>query len=118
MGTRRPPHQGTKTQGSNHRGSTFREHVGTAMVVRDGMDLPRWDVGSSAFHSVRVHQGAHEWAQVFQWPWGRARPIARGAHRVIGPAVLGHNADADKVDRSAVFMEHGVEPVPDTRNDR
>jgi hypothetical protein len=53
-------HKGTDAGGGNHRGSIFRKHVGAAMLVRDGIDLPRWSIGSSAPHSVRIQEAEHE----------------------------------------------------------
>ncbi len=53
-------HLGTRTGGGNHRGSIFRGHVGAALLVRDGIPLPTWGVGSSAPLDVRTAELAWE----------------------------------------------------------
>ena len=51
-------HQGTLSGrypgGGNHRGSIFRLHVGTAIITRDGLDVPTWSKGSSASVQIRA----------------------------------------------------------------
>ena len=40
--------KGRHPGGGNHRGSVFRLHVGTAVIAKNGIDIPSWSVGSSA----------------------------------------------------------------------
>lgn len=39
--------------GGNHRGSVFRLHVGTALICKNGLEVPTWSVGSTAKGAVR-----------------------------------------------------------------
>ena len=51
-------HQGTLSGrhpgGGNHRGSVFRLHIGTAIITRDGLDVPTWSKGSTASVQIRA----------------------------------------------------------------
>ena len=40
--------------GGNHRGSIFRLIVGTALIARDGHNVPTWGEGSSATKHIRA----------------------------------------------------------------
>ncbi len=51
-------HQGTRVGGGHHRASIFRQHVGTALLARDGIALTTWGVGSSAPPAVRNSESA------------------------------------------------------------
>ena len=43
-----------KAGGGNHRGSIFRLIVGTAVMARNGHDVPSWGQGNNATAEVRV----------------------------------------------------------------
>lgn len=59
--TRLSQHRGTlKTGGGNHRGSIFRSLVGAALIDRDGLDYPMWNIGNTAPVEVRVAEHALE----------------------------------------------------------
>lgn len=60
--THRGAKRGTYEGGGNHRGSVFRQRVGEAMLVRDGIDdqFPQWGVGSSAPRERRLSELPHE----------------------------------------------------------
>jgi|CZCB01.1.fsa_nt_gi hypothetical protein len=45
--------KGKAAGGGNHRCSIFRLHVGTAIMNRQGIDIPTWGRGSSASQSIR-----------------------------------------------------------------
>jgi hypothetical protein len=49
-----------KTGGGNHRGSIFRLIVGTAVMARNGHDLPSWGHGRNAPADVRAGESALE----------------------------------------------------------
>ena len=56
-------HRGNRDGGGNHRGSIFRLHVGTALLVRDRAtlgELPTWAEGSTAPRLTRATEAAHE----------------------------------------------------------
>jgi hypothetical protein len=53
-------HRGGRIGGGNHRSSIFRLHVGAAMLVREGAELPTWGIGSSALETIRVGEAGHE----------------------------------------------------------
>lgn len=56
-------HRGSRDGGGNHRGSIFRLHVGTALLIRDREDigeLSTWSHGSSAPRSIREDEVVHE----------------------------------------------------------
>jgi hypothetical protein len=98
-------HMGTKAGGGNHRGSIFRKHVGAAMLVRDGIDLPRWNIGSSAPRSVRVQEADHE-----------ARVSAYlGAMPVYWIAVPGPSGSSNRrayIERNAIaLLSNHLDPV-------
>jgi hypothetical protein len=55
--TRLSQHRGHEKTGSgNHRGSIFRALVGTALIARDGHDVPAWDEGNNAPADVRASE--------------------------------------------------------------
>jgi hypothetical protein len=60
--TRLSQHQGTiTTGGGNHRGSIFREIVGTALIRQEGKNaVPTWGQGSTATGEVRGLEQDHE----------------------------------------------------------
>ena len=60
--THRGANRGTYEGGGNHRGSVFRERVGEAMLVRDGLgeQFPSWGDGSSANRELRLDELPHE----------------------------------------------------------
>ena len=41
-------HKGNKDLSGNHRSSIFRLHIGTALIVRDGLVCPSWGIGQSS----------------------------------------------------------------------
>jgi hypothetical protein len=49
-----------KTGGGNHRGSIFRLIIGTAILARNGHDLPSWGSGNNAPAAVRAAEHALE----------------------------------------------------------
>ena len=53
-------HRGQENGSGNHRGSVFREHVGGALIARDGIELATWGVGASAGREVRATEREHE----------------------------------------------------------
>jgi hypothetical protein len=98
-------HKGTEAGGGNHRGSIFRKHVGAAILLRDRIDLPRWNIGSSAPHSVRVGEVQHE-----------TRVSAYiGAMRVFWIAVPGQSSASNLrafVERNAIaLLSNRLDPV-------
>lgn len=98
-------HKGTNAGGGNHRGSIFRKHVGAAMIVRDRIDLPRWNIGSSARHAVRVREADHE-KQVSAYI---------GAMPVFWVAVPGQSGPSNRrafIERNAIaLLSHHLDPM-------
>ena len=61
--TRLSQHKGTvRTGGGNHRGSVFRQHVGTALIVKKTLDFPTWSDGSTAPKHIREKEFALEYS--------------------------------------------------------
>lgn len=47
-------HRGGSDGGGNHRGSVFRQLVGTSLIVQRGYAYPTWDNGKSASAEIRI----------------------------------------------------------------
>lgn len=59
--TRLAQHRGvTSSGGGNHRGSVFRKLVGSALIVRDGLNCQSWGIGASAPAAVREAEAGLE----------------------------------------------------------
>jgi hypothetical protein len=59
-------HLGTPFGNGNHRGSIFRRHVGSALLVREGVALPTWGDGSVQPPALREDEAAQAMERLWE----------------------------------------------------